>query len=162
MSRGMYNNVLVMKKSNEEIEILRLWGLIQNIYIKHYDVLNDRIRIRLDKKHIPQLYLEKKRSRVKTDDFAIHLKKDNRLLSTKNMGADDVLLSFIKIVGIDKIQQLGLKATGNEKLISDENDNRRKLLDGKYVFVKTSTPEKVNTIRKIIQRLLIEGEIIDE
>ena len=80
------------------------------------------------------------------------------------MGAEKVFLDFIQFCDVKKVQDLKLKTTGQEDIISNQDDSngRRKFLDGKYVFVKTPTPDKVNTIRKIIQQLSIEGEIIDE
>lgn len=153
-----------MKHINAQDEIIRLWKLIQEIFVENYNVKNDRIILRLDKKHIPQLYLETKQSRKKTDNFTINIKGQNPL-SSRKMGAEKVFLAFIQFCDVKKVQDLKLKTTGQEDIISNQDDSngrRRKFLDGKYVFVKTSTSEKVNTIRKIIQQLSIEGEIIDE
>lgn len=151
------------RKEKGEKEIKRLWGSIKEVFIENFDVLNDRIVLRLDNKNIPQIYLEKKRIRVRKDDFAIKLNDLNKELSTKDMGADEILLHFIKYIGIDKVQNLNLKATGDEDLISNNEDfyNRRKILDGKYVFVKTPNTEKINVIRKIIKEIPVNAEIID-
>lgn len=152
-----------MKHIDAQDEIIRLWKLIQEIFVENYNVKNDRIILRLDKKHIPQLYLETKQSRKKTDNFTINIKGQNPL-SSRKMGAEKVFLAFIHFCNVNKVQDLKLKTTGQEDIISNQDDSngRRRFLDGKYVFVKTPTPDKVNTIRKIIQQLSIEGEIIDE
>ena len=76
------------------------------------------------------------------------------------MDGDEILLNFIKRVGIGDVERLGIKAVGNDMLISDHDDNtgRWKPLDGKYVFVKTETPSKTDNIKRIISELEVDAE----
>ena len=151
----------VKGKEFAKIEICKLWESIKTIFSKNYDVNNERLVLRLDTNNIPQIYFELKRKRAKTDEFAVHIKKEGIVLSTKEMNADDILLKFIKIVGVEDVQGLGLKTIRNTALISDnsDNDSRRKPIGDKYVYVKTSTSDKINVIWKIINRLPYDAEI---
>ena len=150
-----------MEENKTQKEILKLWELIQKKFSDNFDVKNVRMVTRLDKYFIPQLYFEKKRKKKKSENFEISFNDGRKPLSTKEMAAEEVLLSFIDYVGVDNVISLGIKTKNGKKLISDDEEDADswKPLNGKYVCVKTGSPEKANNIQRIINGLNIDAKI---
>ena len=150
----------IMGKDKAKREILRKWEQIKEIFRKDFDVNNERIILKLDKEKIPQLSFEEKKKRKKSPDFIIQI--NGETLSSKHMNADDILLEFIRIANVDRVEKLNLKTVKGYKLIISKKDvPNRKEIEGKYVFTKSGTPHKVNLIRKINNLLSLGAEIID-
>jgi hypothetical protein len=149
-----------MKEDKAKQEILRKWEQIKDIYRKDLDVENIRIILKLDKEKIPQLSFEEKKKRKKSPDFIIHI--NGKTFSSKQMNADDILLEFIRIAKVDRVEKLNLLTVKGYKLvICQKGAPNRKEIEGKYVFTKSGTPHKVNLIRKINNSLSLGAEIID-
>ena len=149
-----------MGKNEAKQEILRKWEQIRDIFRKDFDVDNDRIILKLDKERIPQLSFEEKKKRKKSPDFMLRI--NGRTFSSKQMNADDILLEFIRIAKVEKVEKLNLQTVKGYKLvISQKGAPNRKEIEGKYVFTKSGTPHKVNLIRKINNSLDLGAEIID-
>ena len=150
----------IMGKNEAKQEILRKWEQIRDIFRKDFDVDNDRIILKLDKERIPQLSFEEKKKRKKSPDFMLRI--NGRTFSSKQMNADDILLEFIRIAKVEKVEKLNLQTVKGYKLvISQKGAPNRKEIEGKYVFTKSGTPHKVNLIRKINNSLDLGAEIID-
>ena len=152
-----------MNKKDVQEEIMQKWEEITKLFKQFYDVNYDRLNIKLDQHKIPQLTISKKKTREKTNDFEIHFIDRNITLSSKEMNASDILKRFIQLVDIEKVKALNLITVNGRDLITDTNElgENRHQLDGKYLFIKTGTHEKINTIRMIINGLNINAQIID-
>lgn len=139
------------------------WEEISKLFIQYYDVNNDRLIIKLDQHKIPQLSITKKSNRKRYNDFEIHFTDKNVKLSSREMNATDLLIQFIKLVGIEQVKALQLKTINGRDLITETNDSgkKRHQINGNYIFTKTGTPDKINIIRRIINELKIKAQIID-
>ena len=70
-----------MAEESVKNEILRLWNLIVRNFTENFDVKQDRLVVKLDRKSIPHLFFQKKRHRVKSEDFEILFKTTGEILA---------------------------------------------------------------------------------
>ena len=141
-----------MGKDKAKQKILKTWEQIKDIFRKNFNVDNDRIILKLDKEKLPQLSIEEKRKRKKSPDFILSI--NDKQFSSKQMNADDILLEVIRIAKVEEVEKLDLRTVKDYKLITRQKDTpNRKELEGKYVYIKTGTPHKLNLITKIDKAL---------
>jgi len=145
-----------MDKTRAWEEIESRWQEIQKLWQENFDVNNERIIIKLNK-NIPKLSREKKKKRVKSQDFEIRFsdKCGNQVLSTKDSNASELLRRFVSIVGPERVKSSNvLTKAGNNLVMS--------IAQGKFeIFTKTANSEKRDAIRQIISDLEIDAEIVD-
>lgn len=155
-----YSYTSIMEKNEAKLEILRKWEQIRNIFRKNFNVENDRMILKLDKEMIPLLSFEEKKKRKKSPDFILNI--NGRTFSSKQMNADDILLEVIRIAKVEKVEKLNLRTVKGYKLVTNKKGApNRKELGGKYVYIKSGTPHKLNLIRIINNALNLGVEIID-
>lgn len=143
-------------------DILMKWEQIVDWFQGKYDPKKKRLKVRQDKSNKPYLLIIDKPIRKRTPGILIKFDKDKEL-STKEMTGADLLIAFIKEVGVDEIQKLGIRERKGHFLISDTDDGitemAPKLVDGKYVITKTGNKEKYAHIKEIIDKLKLKVEV---
>lgn len=139
-------------------EIMLRWTEIQELWRNHFDIDNERMKLKLVR-NVPQLSYGEKPKRVNSHDFEVRFSSEynNCVLSTKKSNASDLLRQFIDIVGAENVKTLNVPTVGGGNLIVEITKGVKKY----SVFTKTSNSEKKDSIRQIIQALKIKAEIID-
>jgi hypothetical protein len=137
-----------MEKNKAKQKILKTWEQIRDIFRKNFNVDNDRIILKLDKEKLPHLSIEEKKKRKKSPDFILSI--NGKHFSSKQMNADDILLEVIRIAKVEEVEKLDLRTVKDYKLVTSQKGTpNRKELEGKYVYIKSGTPHKLNLIRII-------------
>ena len=150
-----------MRQDQALIEIKEKFKDIVDIYKKNYDVNDYKIITKANKDELYIIDVIKKGHKNESSPFVIRYKKKGKeiiIRSEKKKGVV-ALVSFIKLVGVDDVFALGIKAKRRGLLIRegiDEKDMKDYVQIGnKYVYKKTENDEKVRQIEEIIRRLNI-------
>lgn len=150
-----------MSKSIEN-EIRTKWEQIIDLFQKNYDIESKRLKLRLGKDNLPKLLIVDKPQRLQGAQIVVEF-EDKTILSTSEFSAADILVRFIKKVGVDEVQRLGITDRKHRPLVSDSiigiEHMGAKEIDGKYIITKTGNKEKLDVIREIIDKLKYPAEV---
>ena len=144
-------------KNKEQIhqEIEQLWEKIVALFDENFNKEKERLVLKLDtRKKLPKISIEKKKTRTQTQGFEVSY--DGKRFSTNDYSATDVFLRFIKEVGVKRVEDLKLLTNKGELLVREEPGNPEKTrayVDDRYVYTKTATSSKLNTIQVIADLL---------
>lgn len=153
----------VMEKEQAKKKIEEKWMEIENIYKNSFDVEKYKIEIKVEDGSYKIDVVEKNKRRTSTQFVIKYVDqgKEKVMPSGKRNGAK-ALVDFITLVGVDKVFALNVKAKRKGLLISEsvkENEKKNfRLVDNKYIFIKSENDEKIRQIKDIIDGLQI-GDI---
>jgi len=150
-----------MRQEQALIEIKKKFKEIVEIFQKNYSTEKYKIKTKADKCKLYCIEVVKKEKKNTSFPFVVRYQNDGKeivLRSGKRNGAK-VLVNFIKMVGIEKVYRLRIKAKRSVVLISDtlegNEKNRPILVENKYIFTKSENDEKFRQIEEIINGLKI-------
>ena len=153
----------VMEKEQAKKKIEEKWMEIENIYKNSFDVEKYKIKIIVEDGSYKIDVVEKDKRRTSTQFVIKYVDQGKEIVmrSEKRNGAN-ALVDFITLVGVDKVFALNVKAKREGLLISEsvkENEKKNfRLVDNKYIFIKSENDEKIRQIKDIIDGLQI-GDI---
>lgn len=158
-----------MKKDKQQAikKINKHWAEIVKIFEENYDKRNERIVLKIDiKSMLPGISIQDKKSRTATQDFKLVFPHGKILSTEESLSAAKIFVEFIREVGVEEVERLKILTNKGELLITSNPGNppqTRQQVDDKYVYIKTATSSKLNTIR-IINEMIAEekrAQIID-
>lgn len=150
-----------MKEYDTWNKIETKWKEILLLFQKQYDPKKQTLKTKLEGGDIPRLVLEDRWTKTDTTNFIVKF-RDKKLKSKGRKGAK-ALVTFIQMVGVEKVYELNIPSKRSHTLISDSiNGNEANspiFVDGKYIFTKSENTEKITQIQEIIKKLHLNASI---
>lgn len=146
-------------KIDAKQQIEMLWNQIRELYGHNFDIKENRLHTILGNDYLPQLVFDYKQRRTRKSKLEVV--RDGVKISGES--ASDVLIGFIQMVTVEKVEELNIVTKGGNSLITDYQQgmvpSSFRKIGNKAVFVKTGNDEKYRQIRQIIELLDLDYEI---